>query len=494
LSSNRPPYGAERGPSGPLFFALLFLSLLAFPVFAADNALSWIKSPEAYFLTAEERTQWDQKVVSPQDAQRFIDEFRRRRGEQFVKDVHSREEFADKQFALGKRPGALTERGRVLMILGPPSEVKTIRDNSGAQTGPVNDSANTMQNSNLERKSVVVSEWIYKSDRLPKDLGMPELVVRFQTNFGRGQETIENPGLVEPYLKKVAAFISSHYIDQAARLSAAPAPAAAGAAGPDPLWAVTPSANGAIYTGETFISPTDRPFYAASFFVPQSATGFGEWKSALLVSLIRDANGLQVVSDRSQVDLQAYDASGNRYVDRSFELPPGKYDAVFALYSPEGSSMLASWREQFDVLPATTQRASKLFVTSRIDTLDKQSPFDPFTFVATKYAVRGDRRFKTTDKIGFVTVVQSPTGDTPKLVQKMTMTKDGKPFFKSPPEDAALTQTGPKSYLVGITFDPSTFKPGHYAVELQLRDMNAAEGSDLRGKGHVVNAEFDVVQ
>ncbi|HEY0141246.1 MAG TPA: GWxTD domain-containing protein [Thermoanaerobaculia bacterium] len=453
--------------------------------------LQWVRSPEAYFMTAEERAEWDRKVLTPAEAQKFIEEFRRRRGEQFVKDINSRVEFSNKQFGLGNKRGAETERGRVFMLLGAPNEQKTIRANTGAQAGTGGDPSTSFQNSNLERQAVVETEWIYKSDRLPKELGVPELKVRFQTNVGRAQETIENPGLVEPYLKRMAEFISNRYAQQQSRVSVTPGPAAPN--GPDPLWSATPNANGAILTGESYVSPTGRPFYATSIFVPREAAGFGEWKSALLVSLIRNANGVEVVSDRQQVDLLAYDGAGNRYAARGFELAPGKYDAVFALYSPEGTTMLASWREQFDVLPASESRAAKLLFSSRIDTLETQAPFDPFTYVATRYAVHGDRRFTLADKITFFTVVQNPAGDTPKLMQKMTITRNGKPFFKSPVEASTPTQTGPRSYLVGISFDPATFKPGKYNVELQLRDMNAPEGSELRSKGYVVSGDFEVI-
>jgi GWxTD domain-containing protein len=500
LSSKRPPTGAERGPSGPLFFALFLLLLTTLPAFAADPILKWINSPEAYFATNEELDQWKRQVVSPADAQKFIEQYWRTRGEAFRKEVHTRIEFADSKFGLAKVPGSQTAMGRAWMILGSPNEQKVNRGTSGAamEGSPLTGS---MQDSAVERGAKVTYRWTYKKDRLPADLGRPELVIDFNTDVSRGSQFIENPGQVEPILRRAAALMSSR---AAASVTAGSSPgrpsspsspsSQAAPAAPDPLWGATPAANGIILTEESFISPTDRPFHAVSFFIPKEVTSFTQWNSALLVSLIRDATGVQIMGDRRQVDLKAYDGAGNRYVDQSYELAPGKYDAAFALYSPEGTSMLANWRQQFEVYPATQTRATPLLLTSRIDTLENQTAFDPFTFVATKYAVRGDRRFLASDKISFFTVVQSPTGDTPKLMQKMTITKNGQPFFKSPPEDAALTQTGPKSYLVGIAFDPATFKPGHYAVELQLRDMNAPEGTELRTKGHLVKSEFDVVQ
>jgi hypothetical protein len=79
-------------------------------------------------------------------------------------------------------------------------------------------------------------------------------------------------------------------------------------------------------------------------------------------------------------------------------------------------------------------------------------------------------------------------------MQKMTFTRDGKPFVHTSLEPAAATQTGPNTFLVGTTFDADTFKPGHYTLEFQVRDFNAPEGSELRTKGYVLSTEFDVVQ
>ena len=88
----------------------------------------------------------------------------------------------------------------------------------------------------------------------------------------------------------------------------------------------------------------------------------------------------------------------------------------------------------------------------------------------------------------------NPTGSpSPNLMQKMTFKKDGKEFAKTPLEPAQLTQTGPNTFLVGNAFDPETFPAGHYTLELQVRDMNAADDSPLRKQGWVLTSEFDVV-
>jgi GWxTD domain-containing protein len=493
LSSNRPSR-AERGPSGPLFFAFFLLLLSTVSAFAADPLLNWIKSPEAYFATSDELAKWQKEVASPQDAQKFIDEYFHKRGEQFKKDLHTRIEFADPKFALAKTPGSHTAMGRVFILLGPPNEQKT---NRGAGTSAAMDGSplnGRMQDNSVEQGARVTYTWVYKKERLPADLGMSELKIDFNTDTQRGSQFIDNPGLVEPYLRRAAGYFSDKYAAaMTTRSEQIARPTRPSAATPDPLWNATPSLNGAVYTGDAFVSPREAPFYAVDVFLPKDAAAFKEWKSGLFVALIKDASGREVVSQRQQVDLQSYDADGNRYVDRSFALAPGTYEALFALYSPDGITLLSSNRETFEVPAANAARASKLLLTSRVDTLDKQDALDPFTFVAQKYAVRGDRHFRASDKISLFTIIANPTGSpAPQLMQKLTLTRDGASFAKMPFEPAQLAQTGPNTFLLGAAFDAGTFKPGHYKVELQVRDFNAPEGSDLRTKGYVLTNEFDV--
>lgn len=476
-------------------FLLLLVVTLTSSVFAQENAMKWNKTPEAYYMTPAERAEWG-KIASPEAATKFIDEFRRKRGEQFLKDVRTRIDMADSQFKLDKTPGSQTQRGRVWILLGSPSRSTTNRDVDDSRASAPGDVFHKLP---LGTAGMIQSNWVYDSDRLAPELGMKSLTVKFQTDYSRGYETIENPGFVEPYLTRVAEFVSKKYIadvqTQTTQRSTLPSPDATAVTGPDPLWNAAPSLNGVVFTGDTFLSPTEEPFYAYSLYVPKSAASFGDWKSALLVTLVKDEAGQQVVSKREPVDLSAYDDLGNRYVDRSVALPPGKYEGLFALYTPDGATLLSSYRTAFAVAAKDVPRASALMLTSRIDTLEAQQALDPFTFVATKYAVRGDRRFRPTDKLAFFTVIANPTGSpTPKLMQKMVLTRDGNELARTPLEPAQVTQTGPNTFLIGTAFDPETFAAGHYTLELQVRDMNAPDGSELRTKGYVLKSDFDVVK
>ena len=476
-----------------VWFLAVILTVAA-SLSAADDPLKWNKTPEAYFMTAAEKAAW-KNVKTAEQAQKFIDEFRGKRGPQFQQDVKARVEAADQQFKLDRTAGSLTARGRVFILMGQPSRSTVNRSVAGAGSTALN---------SIERQGLIGTEWTYDADRLPPEIGVKQLKVRFVQDAGRGLENIDvNLGNPEPQLAKAAELFSNKYIQaqaQAAQRPAAvpatPAATAPATTAPDPLWNATPALNGAIFTGDAFLSPREETYYAYNFYVPKSASAFGDVKTGTLVTLVRNEAGQQVVSERTPVELSAYDAaSGARFVDRSVALPPGKYEGLFAFYGPDGTTLLSSHRASFEVAPKDVPRASALFLTSRIDTLEKQEPLDPFTFVATKYAVRADRQFRTADKLAFFTIISNPTGSpSPQLMQKMTFKRDGKEFAKTPLEPAQVTQTGPNTFLVGLGFDPETFPAGHYNFELQVRDMNAPDGSPLKTKGYVLTSEFDIIK
>lgn len=478
--------------------AAVLVASAAMPLLAAAAAQppsprDWIQSPEAYFMTAAEKSQWELAALSDEKAKEFIEEYWRKRGPAFKREVMSRIEFADKTFGYAGIPGSRTPRGRVWMILGSPTTQRGIRGGSGG-TGDVAQ----LQNNSIEQKGRTTIVWTYRAERLPKELNLPSFTVNFVDDMVHGTEEIQNVGQVEPQLRRAAElFAATHVLapTQRAELSIPKPAGTAAIPAEDPLWKAQENLGGTFVTGESFISPTEEPFYAVSFFIPKSDAAFANLKSVLFVGLVKDAAGAVAGNLREQTDLEAYGDAGDRYVDRSVTLPPGKYEGVFALFTPEGTTMLASRRAQFTVPEKSAAGASRVLLTSQVKELEKQLPLDPFTFVATKYAVKGNHRFRPTEKIGLFTVVNNPAGDPkPSMTLRMVVTKDGKVVDKTPPEPAPLTQTGPHTWLIGTQFDANTFKPGHYSIEVQLRDMNADKASEAYAKGYVSTAEFEVEQ
>ncbi|HKS25779.1 MAG TPA: GWxTD domain-containing protein [Thermoanaerobaculia bacterium] len=479
----------------PLLMAALAVPLLAAAAPAPTSPHDWINSPEAYFVSSEERALWDRTVVTDEQAKAFVDQYWQKHGAAFKREVLTRLEAADKYFGMGGVPGSKTAKGRVFMILGSPSNQRDTGRAVQASPGIGADPGANLQNNTIEQHGRVTTQWIYRPEKLPKGLNLPQTTVTFLTDMARNYQNIDNLGQIEPILHRAAEVFVAQFPPAGTPEAAQSVPSPAVAVSEDPLWKAQDNAAGTFFTGEGFISPTEQPFYAASFFIPKSAQALANQKSVLFVGLVKDANGVPAANLREQADLQAYGDAGDRYVDRSIALNPGKYEGMFALFSPEGTTLLASRRVQFEVPDNKATRASRLFLTSKIDTLDKQLPLDPFTFVAIKYAVKGNAHFRTSEKVGFFTVVTNPAGNQePALSMRMVVSKDGKVLDRTPTEAAPLMQTGPHTWLVGTQFEPNTFKPGHYSIELQLRDLKADKTSEAFTKGYVNTAEFDVEQ
>jgi GWxTD domain-containing protein len=117
------------------------LLVTAAAAFAADLGKynKWEESPEAYFLTSAERTEW-QSVATPEAAEQFVTAFRTKRGgEAFTKELAKRVEMADKYLTIGKVKGSTALRGKLVIVFGAPAgmeitDKKSSKNYSGGAT------------------------------------------------------------------------------------------------------------------------------------------------------------------------------------------------------------------------------------------------------------------------------------------------------------------------------------------------------------------------
>jgi GWxTD domain-containing protein len=102
--------------------AVAVISLFATSIFAAtlsQRYKDWAHSPQAYFMTKEDRAQWS-KLKDDAEAEKFVNEFvAKRGGDAFVSEVDRNVAQANKYLTLGKTPGSETVRGKMMILLGP---------------------------------------------------------------------------------------------------------------------------------------------------------------------------------------------------------------------------------------------------------------------------------------------------------------------------------------------------------------------------------------
>ena len=180
------------------------ISLFAVAVFAGglSKYKNWDRSPQGDLMTAAERGQWA-NVKTDDEADQFVKDFLARRSPNFVADVNRAATNADKYFTAGKVQGSATERGRLVIILGPPSGISTAdkqikgdrrynvdsamtvgsaspgAGGGGGQGSSVTDMVNAANGAGASSGVIHIHTFTYAADRLPAAYGK-SLTVDFE--------------------------------------------------------------------------------------------------------------------------------------------------------------------------------------------------------------------------------------------------------------------------------------------------------------------------
>jgi GWxTD domain-containing protein len=112
-----------------LLLSIAVAALLAPALFAGsmEKYKNWPNSPQGYFMTASERAEWKATVKTDADAEQFVKKFLAARPAGFAEDVNQRAAMADKHLTVSGRAGSLTTRGKIVILLGPPSNFSVAR-------------------------------------------------------------------------------------------------------------------------------------------------------------------------------------------------------------------------------------------------------------------------------------------------------------------------------------------------------------------------------
>jgi GWxTD domain-containing protein len=105
---------------------LVLFALVATPALAglSPDLDAWARGPAQWIMTSEEKRAW-RRVTTDDEANQFINLFWARRDptpatkiNEFKREFESRVTFCDEQFDEPKKRGAMTDRGRVYVVLG----------------------------------------------------------------------------------------------------------------------------------------------------------------------------------------------------------------------------------------------------------------------------------------------------------------------------------------------------------------------------------------
>lgn len=135
-----------------------------------DDLLSWAEGPVQWLLLPEERKQI-RRIDTPEAALAFIESFWALRdpepdkpGNPFRETFGSRVEAADVLYGEGSVRGSLTDRGRALILLGPPTHM-TVSTEPALAWDPA-----SQGESRVQVRRVDVEIWGYRLEDLPPGL------------------------------------------------------------------------------------------------------------------------------------------------------------------------------------------------------------------------------------------------------------------------------------------------------------------------------------
>ena len=531
----------------------LFLSFLALAAVSSAELAKykdWSKSPEADFLTSEERSEWS-AVVSDEAAEKFIASYWAKRGGQRFKDeIARRITAADEQFRSTRLKGSQSLRGRLLIVLGAPSRATTARAQVSADTAPGSAANQTFG------QEPFVQTWIYEKDKFDASWGIGELRVRILVDPSRGVDEFQGASPAEKAIVKVAeksivnpaAASPPGAAPSAASGNSAPPAAAAAAAAPPPPPAPAVSlpasvrsalegvskepkdSSGAFWAGTLRGVAGGDSYFAVQMSVPSERAPSGVVKFGAIVTSVAGQEAASYWEDATLSDSKT-GAKTERVFERSIVLPSGSYRAVLGLFAADGTSTLVSGAAAFRLAGKTDDfEISPLLLANTVTPLTKRpGATDPFVFGTQKpvhVAPKASHLFGkdeslwyfftvTNPKLAAAAATAPPAATTtpaapsssspapattpaadaakPRVMTRIGVLRNGQPAFAPYTSPAELQPLGPAYFAAGSEIPLATFEPGYYTFTLNVRDMNAPRDS-AGFKGVDLKADFVVLK
>ena len=309
-------------------FASLVLLATALPCFGAGLTLykDWNKSPEFSGLAVEsEQKEW-KKIASDEEAERFIQLFWAKRDPDLKTPVNEfkiafdqRVKEADQLFALPRTRGALTERGKLYVLVGSPKNLLRVTGlkpqpmGPPGQIPPPNDPGTSIGES--------LATFIYEAAQLPEWVGMKslraEFIVESSSDYVGGtgggdvgrlevkarQASIRNPSLKEaPHFKTAAELETERKTAEAAAAEALKGPVLT-APVREALVGLLAKEDTGLVSLLPLVGKDREPRLQVQLFVPSSAGAPGA--DSKLAILVRDDAGADAVRFEETTALEA---------------------------------------------------------------------------------------------------------------------------------------------------------------------------------------------
>jgi len=476
----------------------------------------WNKSPEYVCLATDAEQKAWKKVTSDEDADHFIQLFWARRDPDLKTPVNEfkvvfdkRVKEADQYFAMPWIRGALTERGKLYVLFGPPkihSRVPgtkpqpnaTITDRVDTDLGvtvrgiaPANDPGTSIGES--------IVTFTYDAEQLPGWAAVKSFTARFVVELSKDHVADPGAGLVSSLeIKARTAAIKNpdlkappHYKTAAeveAEMKAAEAAAAEALKGPvltAPVRQALEETLSKEEAGALSLFPINvregEVRLEAQLFVPAPAGAPGP--DARLAILVKNKAG----EDAARLEeVTGFDTTRGGYLSsRFFTVPPGDYSVAADVFDASGK-LVASAKRSIAIAAASKDFSlSPVVVASSFYPVPKSAAEQAFTRNGNHFVTKGER-FDPEDGLSFVVRVYNPAVDpaskTVKLSRSVKIKAKGSPAMDVPqPADEPIPVADSKDPSVILSVDVAAIlidsdlgkylrKVGDYDLKVSITD------------------------
>ncbi|HVS31856.1 MAG TPA: GWxTD domain-containing protein [Thermoanaerobaculia bacterium] len=471
----------------------------------------WGQGPVQHLMTKEEMAQW-KDIQTDAEAQAFADLFWARRDptpqterNEFRDEFDKRVVLADHQFTTPRIRGAVSDRGKVVILLGSPWQVGS-RGAAGRSAGMTGNPTSTPDGGiavQSARAEPARQTWTYGYDRKPQFIKQKEVTFVF-TEEGRDDWQLAltgraNPAailrdavnsyIVSPGLTKAPVFAAATLTQQSlTSFTNSDLKSAYEAARSTQS---LPSGPAYLTWGE-FVSPDAERFVSFQLYVPGSA-GIDSSRKLTLFGAVENASGqiVRVLEEPATLDAVGSDW----YIDKSLTLEPGDYTAIFGLASEDGKPVAVT-RTKMTVQgldPAATG-VSPLLLSSSIQPGEVAwGDTEPFTFGGLKVVPKGDAQFGTTGDLWYfvemrnpgVTAEGAPNVQVKIDIEGKTAERKVRMNFPMGPAEITKLKGAENRYAVGMAIPLESFKPGDYTMKIRVVDS-------ILGKNYDFERQFKV--
>jgi len=492
-----------------LFFAIA--AAFAVSAFAlSDDYAQFGKGPAQFLMTKDEQAQW-KAVKTDDEAKKFIDDFWARRGAQAKTEFEQKVAYADEHFAEAHRKGSMTDRGHVLIVLGGPA--KRQQSTPQMNTPPRMDgSAGTEDVAENQPRARQV--WTYEQGKTP-GLPMPVLNVAFIDSLNSGEWHLERTRGAGDYNQVFDKFneatVAAHgnasaqttttttTTETTKTTTTGPANAvppaqlknAAFQKAVDDLKAGSSAINKNVFSAYTqLLSPTGEFYVPVQLFVPKSSSLTPD-SADTFFGVVEDAGGKSVYAFEEPAKLAT--SKDEQYVDKTLDLPTGKYTAYLGL--AKGDTPVAVTSKALDITTVAKDATgtSPLILSNNIFETEKAAPVKAaFAFGRLKVVPKANLVFTTADELTYFVELHNPGIDPatslPKIQVKLELSggKLTKPIPRPLSDVTALPLSGapgPGQYAIidSIQLEgiKSVLTPGDYLLKVKIVDTVSKQTYNL---------------